>query len=181
VTPGHLNNPEGVTATLPRVTEESETPQRLPWWLTALGPVGLGLLSGLGYAFIPWLAADMPDLSTAERFWSPVVAGVVVSIVLQTGRWWLQRKDAQHRDESAVTMVRLTGLVVIAAAVIVLLLDPDSLFLLMGVPVVAGLVALGLRRPAVPAENRRLGLYCACVLCLAICVLTIVRALTPVS
>ena len=169
-----------MAATLLRVTEEFESPERLPWWLTALGPVGLGLLSGLCYAFIPWLAADKPDLATAERVWSPVLAGVVVSIVLQAGRWWLQRKDAQHGDESALTMMRLTGSVVIAVAVIVLLLDPDSLFLLMGVPVVAGLVALGPRRSAVPAENRRLGLYCACVLCLAICVLTIVRALTPV-
>jgi hypothetical protein len=172
---------EGVIATIPQVTEESEVPRRLPSWLTALGPVGLGLFAGLGYAFIPWLAADKPDRSTAERFWSPVVAGVIGSIVLQAGRWWLQRRDTQRRDEAVVSLLWLTGVLVMAVAVIVLLLDSDSLIVLMGVPVVIGLVALGLRRPSVTAENRRLGLYCSCVLCLVLCVLAIMRALTPVS
>lgn len=141
----------------------------------------MGLLAGLGFAFIPWLAADKPDLSTAERFWSPVVAGVVGSIVLQAGRWWLQRRDAQRRDEAVVSLLWLTGVVVMAVAVIVLLLDPGSLAVLMGVPVVAALAALGLRRPSMTAKNRRVGLYCSCVLCLVLCVLAIMRALAPVS
>jgi hypothetical protein len=139
------------------------------------------VFAGLGSAFIPWLAADKPDLSTAERFWSPVTAGVFGAIVVQAWQWWTQRKDARRQDEAVLTLLRLTGLAVMATSLIVLLLNPDALVLLLVVPIVAGLVALGIRRPAVTAENRRFGLYCACIACLLLCMLAIMMALTPVS
>lgn len=141
-------------------------------WLTFLAPLAFGLFSGLGALLLPWLDED-GSVSPGERFLGPVVAGLVLAVVLQTGRWWLGCGEEERVTARLRALVSVTWVAFFVAAGLALLLDPPVLALLLIVPVCIGIVAFFSPKQKISLVDRRLGTYLWCVLAIGVSLVTV--------
>ena len=97
------------------MNDESVAKARVTFWVTFLGPVAFGVVAGLVQLVLPGLSPEGSSAPTAERFSSPVVAGIIGALILQIGRWWLYGKNGDRQLERLRTLCAVTSLVVFAA------------------------------------------------------------------
>lgn len=159
----------------------SETGGRAAFWATFLGPVAFGLVAGLGHLVFPWLSAQDPGASAADRFWAPALGGLSVAVILQVGRWWLYGRGQDRQREALRTFCTVTLLVMALAAGVAVLLDPWSLVMLLPLPLFVGFLVWWPRKKAVPPQNIPLGIYCICIVGLILSVATVSMAMTPAT
>ncbi|SDI70767.1 hypothetical protein SAMN04488693_11942 [Arthrobacter subterraneus] len=158
--------------------DESEAKARVVFWVTFLGPVAFGVVAGLVRLVLPGLSPEGATTPAAERFSSPVVAGIIVAIILQIGRWWLYGKTGDRQLERVRTLCAVTSLVVAAAIGFAALVQPLALVLFLPLALFAIVLSLWPRRKVILPENKNLGIYCICILCLLVSVASVSMSLT---
>lgn len=144
--------------------DESEAKGRAIFWTTFLGPIVLGVASGLVRLLLPWLSPDGADTPAAERFSAPVFGGIFGAIVLQIGRWWFYGRTHERQLEAVKTLSAVTLLVVASAAGLAALLEPGALLLFPPLLLFVGALLWWPRRKTVQLRDKYVGIYCICIL-----------------
>ncbi|WP_417216164.1 hypothetical protein [Arthrobacter sp.] len=163
--------------------EDRKLPQerRVAFWITMLAPVAMGLVAGVMRLAFPGLSSDGAEVPPGERMWSPVLAGLVVAMLLQVGRWWLQRRSLERAGEGVKTLGAVSLLVVLCAAGLAALMDPGALWILLPLLFFVGFLWWWPRKKIADPRQRLLGIYCVCDLCFLDSAILISMALSPIS
>ncbi|MFB0834280.1 hypothetical protein ACX8Z9_14410 [Arthrobacter halodurans] len=155
--------------------------RRITFWLTFLGPVAFGVVSGTVKLLFPWLSADGALTPPAERFWIPVLGGLGVAVVVQVGRWWLHGRARDRQGEAVKTLVAVALLVSLFAAGLALLHDPSALVMFLPLVLLMGFLMWWPRKKTPTPQDRNLGIYCICIFCFIVSAATVSMALTPAT
>lgn len=163
--------------------EEQNSPQgrRATFWITFLGPVALGVVAGAIRLAIPWLTSDGAEVSPAQRMLIPVLAGLVVAVLMQVGRWWLYRRSSDQQGDGIRSLCAITILVVLFAAGLAALIDPGGLLMLLPLFLFAGFLRWWPRKKAVDSRQSNLGIYCVCILSFLVAAISVSMTLTPTA
>ena len=160
------------------MNDENEAKARVTFWVTFLGPVAFGVVAGLVRLVLPGLSPEGTSTPAVERFSSPVVAGIIVALILQIGRWWLYDKTGDRQLERVRTLCAVTSLVVAAAIGFAVLVQPMALVLFLPLALFVVVLRLWPRKKVILPENKNLGIYCICILCLLVSAGSVSMSLT---
>ncbi|MHA7239109.1 hypothetical protein [Arthrobacter sp. TMS1-12-1] len=160
------------------MNDQSAAKARVTFWVTFLGPVAFGVVAGLVRLVFPSPSPEGSSAPPAERFSSPVVAGIMVASILQIGRWLLYGKTGDQQLERLRTLCTVTSLVVFVAIGFAALVQSMALVLFLSLALFVLVLWLLPRKKVILPENRNLGIYCICILCLLVSVGSVSMSLT---